>query len=53
MVLGGILVILVIWEYVGHSRDFNVIFLAKKNFILLARISKNPINIAKPLKQSP
>ena len=44
MVLGGILVILVIWEYVGHSRDFKVIFLS--NFLY----TKNRIYTAKPLK---
>ena len=53
MVLWGILVILVIWEYVDHSRDFKVIFLSKKIFYFTGenfQNTKNPINTEKPLK---
>ena len=55
MVLGGILLILVIWEYVGDSRDFKVIFWLKfPNYQKLYKYSKTqkmiPLKLQKELK---
>ena len=64
MVLGGILLILVIWEYVGDSRDFKVIFWSQKknlffwlkfpNYQKLYKYSKTqkmiPLKLQKELK---
>ena len=52
-IFGYFSVLRVFWEVSGRSNDFKGIFLSKKNFILLVRItkiSKKPTNTPKPLK---